>query len=81
MNEQGCVKCGRLFSQHHPETKVCPDGRSEFATMALPAGRTCGDCVHFKRCEWLISCKPERTSCDWYPVRFHAISPVPTEAR
>ena len=38
--------------------------------MALPPGKTCGDCVHFKRCEWLIQCKREYTRCDWAPSRF-----------
>ncbi len=76
-----CVHCGRRKEQHAPETLVCSgSSRSVFATMDLPEGRTCGDCRHFKRtCEWLISCKPERTSCDWWPVRFVAISPK-TEA-
>lgn len=70
-----CVHCGRSKEQHAPETLVCPGSvEGVYATMELPAGRTCGDCVHFKRtCEWLISCKPDRTSCDWWPVRFLAL--------
>jgi len=36
--------------------------------MKLPDGKTCGDCAHFKRtCEWLISCNPAATNCDWSP--------------
>ncbi len=31
---------------------------------------TCADCAHFKRCEWLVSCQPDNTSCDWSPSRF-----------
>lgn len=39
--------------------------------MNLPPGMTCGDCVHFTRtCEWLISCNPANTTCDWAPSRF-----------
>lgn len=38
--------------------------------LKLPDGKTCSDCAHFKRCEWLIQCKPESTSCDWLPIRF-----------
>ncbi len=40
-------------------------------SMALPAGKTCGDCFHFKRtCAWLISCNPANITCDWSPSRF-----------
>jgi hypothetical protein len=38
--------------------------------MELPEGKMCADCAHFKRCEWLISCKPTNTECDWSPSRF-----------
>jgi hypothetical protein len=36
----------------------------------LPDGSTCADCVHFKRCEWLISANAEDARCDWEPSRF-----------
>jgi hypothetical protein len=50
---------------------ACRYSANGHGTLDLPAGRTCGDCIFFKRtCEWLISCTPERTSCDWYPPRF-----------
>jgi len=72
-----CVHCGRTKEQHPADTLRCYQGNNGpvtvYSTLALPAGRTCGDCIHFKRtCEWLISCKPDRTSCDWWPVRFVA---------
>jgi hypothetical protein len=68
---RGCVHCGRDKEQHAPETLVCPDGKHVYGSMDLPAGATCGNCLHFKRtCEWLISATDNRTSCDWYPVRF-----------
>jgi hypothetical protein len=36
-----------------------------------PPGKTCSDCVHFKRtCIWLLSYDGTETSCDWIPSRF-----------
>jgi hypothetical protein len=47
-------------------------------SAALPAGKTCRDCAHFKRCEMLFSANVARlaasTRCDWDPSRF--IEPV-----
>lgn len=37
---------------------------------ALPAGKTCGDCQHMERCQWLFQQKPDATECDWTPSRF-----------
>jgi hypothetical protein len=73
MNARFCV-CGYPIERHDAEQK-CPDKSGRvFGTRDLPEGYTCGDCRHFKRtCEWLISCEPTRTSCDWYPIRFVAI--------
>lgn len=43
--------------------------------MELPKGKTCSDCIHFERtCKWLISCKPDRITCDWNPSRFIQIT-------
>lgn len=39
-------------------------------TMQLPPGKTCGDCVHFRRCEKLFGCDPTSVTCDWSPSRF-----------
>jgi hypothetical protein len=66
-----CV-CGYLKTEHAPDTLACPHNPGQvYGTRYLPKGRTCGDCLHFKpTCEWLISCKPTRTQCDWYPIRF-----------
>ena len=36
----------------------------------LPIGRTCYDCIHFRRCSWLISVEANHASCDWIPSRF-----------
>ena len=66
-----CV-CGYLKADHAPDTLACPHNPGQvYGTLDLPTGKTCGDCLHFKRtCEWLISCEPTRTRCDWYPIRF-----------
>lgn len=37
---------------------------------ALPAGKTCSDCLHFLRCRLLFSAKPLWSSCDFWPSRF-----------
>lgn len=45
----------------------------EHTCMLLPEDATCLDCVHFSRCEYLISCKaiwPDSTECDWFPRRY-----------
>ena len=67
--------CGYPKHQHEPETLVCPGsaGRAgqTYRTRKLPAGTTCADCFHFKRCEWLISYTGTETACDWFPIRFH----------
>jgi len=38
--------------------------------MLLPKHRTCGDCVHIRRCYALFGCKWVSRSCDWSPSRF-----------
>lgn len=38
--------------------------------MQLPAGKTCGDCVHVKRCVAIFGHKPADTYCDFFPRRF-----------
>lgn len=44
------------------------------AEMALPEGKTCGDCIHCRRCCLIFGHVPEDTRCDWAPSRF---SPTP----
>ncbi|MCK5614320.1 hypothetical protein KAR91_71300 [Candidatus Pacearchaeota archaeon] len=41
-------------------------------SMKLPEGKTCDDCVHFKRCYDLFGAKPINIYCDFYPVRYYA---------
>jgi hypothetical protein len=38
--------------------------------MALPAGLTCSECHHLKRCLGFGVTKPENDHCDWDPSRF-----------
>ncbi len=40
--------------------------------MRLPNGKTCANCVWWKRtCEWLLSHRRgTETECDWSPSRF-----------
>ncbi|AMR66726.1 hypothetical protein [Aquipseudomonas alcaligenes] len=44
------------------------DGRN--IEMDLPAGKTCGDCVHCRRCTQMFGHIPEDEVCDWAPSRF-----------
>lgn len=39
-------------------------------SMALPVGKTCGDCLHFSRCEFLFQCRKANSHCDFSPSRF-----------
>lgn len=40
--------------------------------MRLPAGTTCGNCVHLYRCVMIFGHTETDTICDWSPSRFHA---------
>lgn len=46
------------------------DGSAEARQMDLPAGKTCADCVHSRRCCAIYGHIPEDEVCDWYPSRF-----------
>ena len=53
--------------------------------MALPPGKTCGDCTGWRRCSAFIgSLKPTNTHCDWAPSAFREreapVSPTLTGA-
>lgn len=54
------------------EHGCCVDGScAEDTCMALPAGKTCGGCVHFRRCSLFgFTDSVDRTSCDFSPRRF-----------
>lgn len=38
--------------------------------MDLPEGKTCGDCVHCRRCTLMFGHIPADEVCDWFPSRF-----------
>lgn len=39
--------------------------------MALPPGKTCGDCAHWRRCKALIhDLDPKNKECDFRPSHF-----------
>ncbi len=40
--------------------------------MRLPAGVTCGQCVHIYRCKSIYGHVETDTYCDWSPSRFRA---------
>lgn len=40
--------------------------------MLLPSGKTCGQCVHSRRCEMMFGHTESDRYCDWSPSRFHA---------
>ena len=44
----------------------------EDKAMELPSNKTCGDCVHCKRCCAIFGHIPDDEVCDWYPSRFKA---------
>lgn len=44
--------------------------------MKLPAGITCGDCCHIRRCKAIFGHVETDTSCDWSPSRFRYASEV-----
>lgn len=50
-------------------------------SMNLPDGKKCGDCIHFQRCEWLIACSPNNTTCDWIPSKFYQIINKESESK
>jgi len=50
-------------------------------TMCLPLGKTCGDCLHLRRCKMLFGCKPTNVVCDWAPSRFIEVTPADSPCR
>lgn len=38
--------------------------------MELPAGKTCGDCIHHERCCVMYGHVPDDNYCDFFPRRF-----------
>lgn len=47
--------------------------------MNLPEGKTCGDCVHCRRCTLMFGHIPADEACDWSPSRFREAMPTTTD--
>jgi hypothetical protein len=48
-------------------------GKHTDADMVLPAGKTCADCAHFRRCNAMFGHIAADEVCDWAPSRFRQI--------
>lgn len=47
-----------------------PYKRGNDVEINLPEGKTCGDCVHFQRCNAMFGHIASDEICDWSPSRF-----------
>jgi len=65
------------YSQAHRE----PYRRRDDDLAALPAGETCSTCIHFQRCNDMLSAHPQDEICDWIPIRFVKASLTRSDAR
>lgn len=65
-----CVQCGYSKEKHQDGVQCPAPAKTTFASMELPGGATCSDCVHLRRCMALIGNVAKNTSCDWFPIRF-----------
>jgi hypothetical protein len=75
MTHSRCVQCG-LPKDKHLEGSRCPSQNTQYATMQLPDGAHCSDCVHIRFCTGFLGDVASNSSCDWYPIRFRPISTV-----
>lgn len=64
-----------MADQRQPMRRESPD---EYK-MNLPDGKTCGDCVHFRRCNGMYGHIAADETCDWAPSRFSAAQPTAKE--
>lgn len=47
----------------------------DFEQMNLPDKKTCGDCIHCRRCCAVYGHIPADEVCDWSPSRFKEAKP------
>jgi hypothetical protein len=66
-----CVRCGQAKSRHSLDTLKCPRHHTFFASMELPAGVTCNDCLFMHFCRSFLMRQGSETSCDWFPIKFY----------
>ncbi len=50
-----------------------PNACTEDTCMTLPAGKTCGDCRHARRCDLIFGGNQANTDCQFFPRRFSAV--------
>lgn len=60
------------------QRKPYPRSADNADQMNLPEGKTCGDCVHCRRCTLMFGHIPADESCDWSPSRFHPAETAPS---
>lgn len=59
------------MSDSEPRTKAWKrDAQTDADGMSLPDGTTCGDCLHFRRCNAIFGHIAVDQVCDWAPSRF-----------
>lgn len=58
--------------ERKPYARVADDADG----MNLPDGKTCGDCVHCRRCTLMFGHIPADEVCDWSPSRFRLAATV-----
>lgn len=73
---------GLEAAQETPRPTATPEqrapykrGRNGDEVMHLPAGKTCGDCHHFRRCNLMFGHIAADEVCDWAPSRFREVTP------
>jgi hypothetical protein len=75
-----CIGCRQPREAHPYPWKNPAPGKThciEFKSMDLPAGKTCDDCFHFRRCSALFGPIAGNTHCDWFPIRFAHVERTP----
>lgn len=54
-----------------PNHGCCVDKECTTETCTgLPERKTCGDCMHIRRCKAMFGHVESDTYCDWHPRRF-----------
>jgi len=82
MRDSRCVECGRPKSAHAADTLTCPTGQRRYtvyASMDLPEGKTCSDCLHIRFCSRFIGDVAANTSINLgFGPTFKPIEQEPT---
>lgn len=65
-----------MSEDREPMRRNSPYGDKD---MDLPEGKTCSDCVHFRRCNLMFGHIAADEVCDWSPSRYRAAAPAQGE--